>query len=517
MMRAHTIRMSVLSVLLAVFAIPAVAQNGDDALRFTERTPGVTGHSMALSGAGMAGLPDASAFVTNPAGLGWMSRSSASGSLALLNSRSLGAYNAPGFQSSIEESIAHTGVGSLSYLFKVPTTRGSMVIGAALSRMTTFDRGLAFDGDNGSNSITDYFMPYTSEFTLVEDGGDLFPEFSRTLSFIAFETYAIDLDQGRLDAGEPVPFLPAVSAGTVAQTGWMEETGGMTELNFGGAVEVAPDVMVGISMNIPVGNYERIRVLEEDDYLNDNDGFGGTTDFNFLHFSERFTSELVGVNGRFGVSAKANENLYLGATIETPTYFAIDETYSTYLETEFDNGDFFSYGDGPGQDAGSGEFDYTLRTPWRLGMGGRFMVSDLSLLADVEWVDWSQMEFDASRYDFQSENMEIRNALDGVINVRLGATYDFGSTQVRAGAAFHPDPRAEQPSVSEGFPHVDRGRTFTSLGVGHHFGDRMSIDLAWMAERFDDRADLYTDVSGAPYVQEELVRHRFQIGLRFGL
>lgn len=517
MMRARTTRMSVLSALLVFCLLPAAAQNGDDALRFTDRTPGVTAANMALSGAGIAGLPDASAFVTNPAGLGWMSQSSASGSLSLLNSRVRGAYNAPGFQSSLEESLANTGIGNLSYLFKVPTTQGSMVIGAAVTRSTTFDRGSSFDGDNGSNSITDYFMPYPSEFELVEDGGDLFPEFSRTLSFIAFETYAIDLDQGLLDAGEPVPFLPAVSFGTVAQRGWMEETGNMMELNFGGAIEVAPDVMVGVSMNIPVGSYERIRVLEEDDYLNDNDGFGGTTDFNFLHFSERFTSEMVGVNGRFGVSAKANENLFLGATIETPTYFAIDEEYSTYLETEFDNGDFFSYGDGPGQDAGSGTFDYTLRTPWRLGMGGKFMVGDASLLADVEWVDWSQMEFDASQYDFQDENMEIRNALEGVLNVRLGATYDFGATQVRAGAAFHPDPRAEQPFVSEGFPNVDRGRTFTSLGVGHRFGSRMSVDLAWMAERFDDRSDLYTDVNGAPYVLEEVTRHRFQIGLRFGL
>lgn len=517
MMRALAIRMSVLFVLFSASLLPVAAQNGDDALRFMDRTPGVTASSMALSGAGIAGLPDASAFMINPAGLGWMSQSSASGSLAVLNSRVTGAYNAPGFQSSLEESLAHTGIGNLSYLFKVPTTQGSMVIGAAVSRATTYDRAHAFDGDNGSNSITDYFMPYANEFTLVEDGGDVFPEFSRTLSFIAFETYAIDLDQGRLDAGEPIPFRPAVSFGTLAQSGWMEETGSMTELNFGGAVEVAPDVMVGVSMNIPLGSYERMRVLEEDDYLNDNDGFGGTTDFNFLHFSERFTSEMVGVNGRFGVSARANENLFLGATIETPTYLAIDEKYSTYLETEFDNGDFFSYGDGPGQTAGSGSFNYTLRTPWRLGMGAKFMTGQASVLADVEWVDWSQMEFNASRYDFQSENMEIRNALEGVMNVRLGATYDFGPTQVRAGAAFHADPRTEQPFVAEGFPNVDRARTFTSLGVGHRFSDRMSVDLAWMAERFDDRTDLYTDVSGSPYVLEEVTRHRFQIGLRFGL
>ena len=92
---------------------------------------------------------------------------------------------------------------------------------------------MSFDGDNGSNSVTDYFMPFSGEFELVDDGdGGVFPEFSRPLSFIAFETYAIDLDGGLLAAGENVPFLPAVSYGTVAQFGFVEDTGKMYEVKL---------------------------------------------------------------------------------------------------------------------------------------------------------------------------------------------------------------------------------------------------------------------------------------------
>ncbi len=495
----------------------AHAQSADDAIRFADRTPGVTAYSLGLGGVGISGVTDASAFVINPAGLGWLSSSSVSGSFGLGEVTTGGTFNAPGFDSFLERQVTEAGIANLSYLFKVPTTQGSMVIGAALSGVHSYTRTTEFDGDNGSNSITDYFIPFSDEFDLFEDADGIYPDFTRTLSFIAYETFAIDLDQGLLDAGDPVPFLPAVSAGTVAQYGFFEDSGQMMELNFGGAMEAAPDVMVGFSLNIPIGSFERTRIIQEEDFQNDNDGTSGTTDFDYLYFSERFTSDLVGVNGRFGVSMNANDNMRIGGTIETPTVYAIEESYGTYLETEFDNGDLFAYGDQPGQTAGSGEFDYTLTTPWRLGMGFSFETGPVMLMADVEWVDWSQMELSSNTYDFGPENLDIRDALQSVVNVRLGAVASFDNIEVRAGAGYHPDPRTEQRFHSEGFPSVDRGRTFGSLGLGYKLSDRIGIDLGWMMEELTDRSDLYVDVRDAPYVSEDVTRNRFQFGMTLGL
>lgn len=508
-----------LSLLLAVLMIPAAsqAQTADDALRFADRTPGVTAYGLGIGGAGIAGVADASAFAVNPAGLGMMTHSVASGSFSALQSTSQGTYEAPGYTSSLEDQLTDAGIGNLSYLFKVPTTQGSMVIGAALSNVHSYARSVSYDGDNGFNSVTDYFMPFSDEFDLVQDSEGVFPEFTRTLSFIAYETYAIDLDQGLVDANDPVPFVPAVSFGTVAQTGFLEDTGQMMELNFGGGVEVAKDVLVGFSLNIPIGSFERQRVLEEDDYLNDNDGTQGTTDFNYLYFSESFSSDLIGVNGRFGVSMQANPFLRLGATIETPTLYAIEESYGTYLETEFDNGDFFAYGDGPGQDAGSGNFDYTLRTPWKVGLGLQLKTGNATVLADMEWMDWSQMELDSNTYSFASENLGIRDALQAVVNIKIGATFDLDDIQLRAGTGYNPDPRRLERFAAEGFPSVERDRAFGSVGIGYRFSERMTFDLGWMVERLDDRTDLYSDVTDAPYVLEDVTRHRVQFGVSFGL
>jgi long-subunit fatty acid transport protein len=506
-------------MLLALLVIPTIAsaQTADDALRFVDRTPGATAYSLGIGGAGLAGVADASAFVVNPAGLGLLTGSRASGSFSALQSTSEGTYFSPGYSSSLEDQLTDSGLGSLSYLFKVPTTQGSMVIGAAINSVQSYSRSASYDGDNGFNSITDYFMPFSDEFSLVEDSDGVFPAFTRNLSFIAFETYAIDLDQDLLDSNDPVPFVPAVSFGTVAQTGFLEDTGRMMELNFGGGVEVAKDVLVGFSLNIPVGSFERLRVLEEDDYLNDNDGRGGTTDFNYLYFSESFSSDLVGVNARFGVSLQANSNMRIGATLETPTYFAIEESYSTILETEFDNGDIFSYGDGTGQDIGSGNFDYTLKTPWKVGMGLQFTAGKANVLADLEWMDWSQLELDSNTHSFESENLGIRNALQAAVNMRVAATYDLENIQLRAGTGYNPDPRRTERFTDEGFPSVTRDRSFASLGIGYRFNERMTFDLAWMVESMEDRMDLYSDVTDAPYVLEEVMRHRVQFGVSFGL
>jgi len=466
----------------------------------------------------VAGVADISALVTNPAGLGWMNGSELSGSFLLSNVETVGRYNSPGYSSSLTDDLSDATVGNIGYAFKVPTSQGSMVLGVSFNQVHSFNRALSYDGDNGFNSVTDYLMPFADEFELIDDNGDVFPEFNRTLSFIAFETFAIDLSQELLDAGEAVPFQPAVSFGTVAQSGFLEDIGEMYELNFGGALEVSKDVMVGGSLNIPMGSFERLRVLNEDDYLNDNDGqTNGTTDFAFLQLSESLRTDMVGVNARFGVSAKAGKRFHLGATIETPTLYAIEESYSTRLETEFDNGDLFVYGDEVGESAGSGEFDYTLTTPWKLSAGASINWSNFTFYFDTEWVDWSQLELDSETYGFESENLEIRNVLQSSVNARFGATYDMGKWQFRLGSGVYEDPRTARPFVSEGFPDVDRERVFGSFGVGYEFSDKLQIDLAWLAEEFDDRNDLYSDVSDAPFVSEQVTNARFQFGLKFGL
>ncbi|MDA1028146.1 MAG: outer membrane protein transport protein [Bacteroidetes bacterium] len=511
-----TILAFVICSLAWMFTGIAYGQTGDDAYRLAGRAPGVNAINMGLAGTGIAGVSDGSAFFTNPAGLGWAKGSYFSGSLTGLNTTDKGVFTAPGISSPLKNDVTASGLGSLSYLFKLPTTQGSMVVGASFNQVASFERSLLFKGNNQSNSFTDFLMPVESEFTLETDADGTFPSFDRTLSFIGFETFAIDLDQDKLSAGNSVPFTPAVTRGTLSQIGFVDETGRMSEINVGGAMEIAKDVMFGASINIPFGTYTYSRELVEDDFNNHNDGFGGTTDFDFLRFQERVESDVVGANVRFGFSAVVRPNLSLGMSVESPTYYSVDDNYSTVLSTLFDNGDSFEYG-GDDRDAGTGSFTYSFTTPWKLGLGAAHTFGKAHIAADIEYIDWSQMEMDSEEDNFADENVAITRGLDAVLNTRLSVVYNLDdSWVVRAGLAIYPDAHANK--LEAGGAEINRDRTFVSAGVGYTIGKNIRADFSWMRESFEDKYQVYTDFvdAPAPYVTEDVMRSRFQLGVTFG-
>ena len=492
---------------------PVQAQTGDDALRFTQRFPATSTRMMSMGGAGIAGVADYGASFTNPAGLGYMRRSTFSGSLNIFSTKDDGLYQVSGFSNGLDTDVSKTQIGHLASVYKVPTVRGAFVVTASFSQVNSFDRDLLFEGENAGNSITDFFMPLPGEFSIEEDADGLYPVFSRPLSLIAYETFGIDFDQGLYDDGNAVPFLPAVTDGTVLQNGSVTEAGSMNELNFGGAAEVAPRVMAGVSINIPFGTYRFDRVFEEDDFQNANDGNFGTTDFEYLRLSEYLKTSLVGVNVRAGLSTDVTPNVRLGLTVETPTYYAVDEDYDTRLETFFDNGDSFSYGDEREEDAGAGNFEYDITTPWRLGAGVAYNIGTFTVLGDIEYVDWSQLQLDASSVSFSDENRFIRQNYNAVVNTRVGVEYTTGPFAVRGGFAFQPDPLDKRIRSTDELD-LDRSRTFFSAGLGYRFAEQFQVDLGWMQEQYEDQYRPYTEVTNAPVVSEELMRNRFSLALK---
>lgn len=510
--------------LVAPFAAPhaAHAQTGEDALRFAYRSPALGARMLALGGAAHGGVADAYALYSNPAGLGYFTSSAVSGGLTSLSATDDGLYNAPGFTQSVGHDVTDTGLDHLAYIAKAPTVRGSLVFGASFGRVNTFDRELRYQGENGANSITDYFLPLPGEFEVdveMQNGQPVyFPTFFRPLSLIAFETFAIDLDVDAYEQGVAQPFFPAVTAGTVLQTGRVNEAGSVRELAFGGAFEAAPGIMVGLSGNVNVGGYSFLRSFQETDFNDDNDGGGGTVDFDALEYVERLDADLVGIHLRGGFAAAVTRDLRLGVTIETPTYLSVNESYGTRLTTEFDNGDLFVYGDDASEDALAGEFEYELLTPWRLGAGLVFERGDAMLLADAEFVDWSQLEFrsDVDELYFDEQNQRIRDTFDPVVNLRLGVEYGVGPAALRVGAAFQPDPRTDDPLLVGTAADVERDRTFLSAGLGFRASDTFRIDFGWQQERYDDRYLPYDEVDGAPVVDESVVRNRFVLGLTVG-
>ena len=508
------------AVLLIAPLQGARAQTAEDALLFTQRLPATGARSIGLAGTGVAGLGDYSDFFTNPAGLGHIKSSQINASLGFLSVNNEGIVSQPGFGNPIDEELTNQSLNNLAGIYKVPTSQGSLVMGISYNQTNSYHRSLFFQGLTNQESITDVLLPFDDEFEVGEDDAGFFPVFFADLPEIAYLGGAVEFLGENVETGGPL-FYQAVNPGsTIEQSSDVFQDGSQNELSFGGAVEASRGVMIGASLNVSFGRYEFESFFDEFDVNGENtedlyivlDGDTEYRGFDFLTYTERFESELIGVNLRAGLSADAGNGLRVGFTLETPTFYRVDETFETEISTFFDNGLSLAYGGQPG-DAGRGTFEYDITTPWRFGGGLSYTISGLTLMGDIELVDWSQMELDAStdRDFFADINRSIRNDFQAVINTSLGAEYTINDLSLRLGFAMQPDPNDGLLTLSDGsLLDPDTDKTYVSAGLGYTFSNKFTIDFGWMQET---QEDIYIPDFTTYTVTEDIVRNHVQIGV----
>ena len=510
--------LSILTLVLFA-ASPAYAQTLDNTYVFTSRSPATGPRMMGMAGAGIAGIADYGALRTNPAGLGYFKNSEVSGALHAFSSTDASKYRT-GIRTVAEgeTDVRATRLGNLAWIQKFPTSQGSFVLGGAFNELGTFDRNLTFAGTNASSSISTSWLPYGDEFTIDKDENGYFPVFSNDLPKLAYEGGSIEfLEENVLLDGDL--FYEAVAPGTrIEQMGDVLEKGRMSELSLGGAWEASRNVMVGLSANFAFGSYRIDNVYEEGDAYGENGpeeyevilDSGSLFGFQSLLYEEGFDSDLSGFNLRGGVSTTFSSGLRAGLSIESPTFYEISETHYREIATWFDEGASL------GADI-SYEYEYELRTPWRMGVGASWELGNLLLAADMEYVDWSQMEFDGHEADsdlYRNLNREIRDTMDPIWNMRLGAAYAFTNLTLRGGIANYPDPFGLE--VSQGSGKTDRDRSFLSFGLSYRFSDTFHVDAGWTGVEYQDQYTPYRHVDDPPLAEETVTQQRFLLGIRVG-
>jgi long-subunit fatty acid transport protein len=505
------------------------AQTADDVLRMSLRQPAMGVRALGIGGAGTAGWADLSALYTNPAGLGFYKTSEVAGGLSVSTANDASTFQvADQTASSMDGEASTVRLGNLSGVYKVPTEQGSLVFGFGYNQTHSFDRTLSYAGRNDTSSITDTFLPTEEEYEM-DDQGLFFPDDvpSNIVPFIAFEAGAIEFFE---DANE---FDQAVFPNTlIEQQGIVRREGQLREVNLAGAAEVSKGVMFGLSANIVTGSYQFTHELTEIDQ-GQNDNYEALRNgrlyvgLDQLIFRETFTSDHSGFNLRVGISSDLSSSLRFGFSAETPTWTSVSEDFTeAFIRTEFLEGGSLTYGDDPNESEGRGTFDYRITTPWRLSTGLAFDNDRIRVTADVEFVDWSTLRFDSDSFDFPEENKKITEDFGYVFNWRGGLAYQFSAgAEVQAGAAYRPDPRTSDLLFANGETY-DRSRLFLSLGASYPLSDELLVDVGWMQERSQDQFSPYTvtaenspfpnaDQIPAPFVDEEVTRNQFQIGIRY--
>ncbi|MBC7615607.1 MAG: hypothetical protein H7202_06030 [Pedobacter sp.] len=493
-------------ILVAIVATTSTsyAQYASDALRFSQTNYGSTARFKALGNAQIGVGGDMSSLGGNPAGLGLFTKSE----FSLTPEFNQTGVNTTYLGQNTNTTKSQLNVNQLGAVFYSPTYRRkgqdtksglvSMVFGLGYHRNNDFSMESNYAGTNRTTSIADSFA---------EAAGSTIPSklTSGTAEKIAYDNYLISYDNV---AKNYYPETFADNTQSNAQSKNEYRTGSVSEFNFSGAANIGNQVYIGASIGLLNIRYNSDAQYVESgkarEYLNDN-LTGNNINYKLL-FNINQVTKGSGLNGRLGVIFRAAEGLRLGATLQTPSWFVIEDSTNEKLDNR---GTIRGTSDNKTYD-----FIYNLRTPLKGSFGGSYIIGGQALLsADVDFIDYASTRFSANANNsdnavINDNNASVRKNFTSAINYRVGLEYKFDMLSLRGGYALNGSP----------YKTDDKGMFDTKIysgGVGYRT-NKYSVDLAYQRLENTNTLSPYTLNNGNEPVAN-LVNAKNNVFLTFGL
>jgi long-subunit fatty acid transport protein len=459
------------SLLFLLFIINiANAQYIEDALRFALPGQGTGARALGMGNAYIGVSDDFTATWWNPAGLAQIKRFELTGGLSNFSYDN----DATFFGSTTNYSNSVTAINNLGFVFPFPTMRGSLVFAFGYNRTNNLTSGLGFEGFNPSSSIISSLMT------------------SNTDNNIPYQIWLTD------STGQYTPIN-----GNVNQKGEILEGGSIGNWTFSGAMDVAPNLSVGVSLYIFTGSYSYNRTFTETDTKNLYDFLDEVSysniDYYDLVLEDKIDGDYTGFGANFGFIYHLNDIARFGLSLKTPVSYTVKEDFSTKGTSLFDNNDTYSY-----KTIGSDEYDVT--TPWVFGGGVSVSFNNFIVSGDLEWIDYTQLEFSNANDDIISLNKDIKNTFRSVLNYRAGLEYTIPNInlKVRGGYAVYPSAYNGDPS--------DYDRKQISFGLGYLVEESMMIDAAYSIGSFNT---LHSNYDSYSITEEDVKTKNFVLTLSF--
>ncbi|MGV3631695.1 MAG: OmpP1/FadL family transporter [Bacteroidota bacterium] len=457
--------------ILAVLAfIPFLATSQDvlDIVRFSETQ--VYGSARFESMAGSFGAlgADLSTSSVNPAGYGRYSSSTFG--MSFMNTSMT---NKAGFNGM--ESFSKLNSFKLNNLGFVITNDVSeknkgfvfSQVGFSYVRVQNFKDEFSYEGQQFS-SLLDEFAGQASGLTVDEMYSNL-----PYTSALAWDTYTIDPDPDVTNG-----YIPRLGADDeVYHSRSVEAQGGISDYNLNISGNFMNKLYIGGALAIRSGKYtedyyHRERVIDPDYSLDSFD------------YEYHLSTKGAGVNLKLGVIYLPTEQLRLGLSVHTPTFFNFKDNLSTnmiayHMDTVYRIAEEW---------VPVNVNKFRLRTPPKVVGSVAYVFGTRGCInVDLEYVNYDFAHLRGTTdtlytyYNYASENQESRQQLRSVLNVRVGGELVFNSQYfVRGGFSLYPsaydrDLYKEQPDLAP------KGTQIFSGGLGYRW-KKSSIDLALRVE-----------------------------------
>lgn len=524
-----------IAALLAASAA-AGAQNMYDAINFSNNQYFGTARSMALGGAVTALGGDLGSIAVNPAGSAVAAYGQFSITPGLTISSVTSAYSPEGenaFGLGNQSSRTRMALPNIGLTMKYDTGRRygvkSVTFGLVSTQTDNYNFSAQGFGTNSrtskiaefANAATGYYEDVLKEYNSFNNSDvpwDILTAYQGGM----FGSYGQDgvyagVSEAISEGGE-YPYVP----GALAQTSYLSKRGSKNDLVMNLGLNISDRIYVGFNLGLPTARYRYSESFYEaavnpDQFLITYDD-GYETCFTGGSYNYQYLADMAGIYAKVGIIVRPFDGLRLGASFQTPTSFTISETWQYSASTSFDDSYYNDNATSP-----QGEYDYTLRTPYRASFGAAFTFGNRGFIsADYELADYSVMRFREIREDRMSEDAFLsqnwtNKYFAGISHAfRLGGELKLNPEwALRAGYALTTSPErwwtgSDGREVTADDFEADFYSYFNrikSLATPHYYGDRtqsVSAGLGYSSPGsfFMDaavRLTRYPNMSFAPY------------------
>jgi hypothetical protein len=502
-MKKRIIRLSL--ALVVGQASHAFAQGASDALQYSRLQFGGPARTQGIGGANVALGADFGNLTSNPAGLGLFQKSEAhitpgiglGQSDARIDGNSTAAVNE-------SKNSFHIGSAGLVFANRRPTDDqssnwrgGAFALG--FSRLADFNTSSRYQGtvNNDQSYLASLSgtagLDYYFNIRRQGDSGN-YNTVDYGLDGLAYGAYLTDVTRVRVPGGtindSTTRIAPRQRRGAIGQSEYVTSKGSVSQFDLGYGASYRDRLYLGIGIGIVSSNHTVTRDLTETET-------DPTTHLSSYTVHDDSKTTGTGINARIGAIVRATDALRIGASIQTPTYIRMANTYNASISTTFS-------AQGTDQvpnslpigtssvEALPNDYDYTITTPFRANGGLAYTLGKHGFVTgDVEYVGYGQARLHNSPdtangdgYTFSSENADIQKQYKNTVNLRFGAEGRFDVFRVRLGYARYGDPYKADTNN-------ERAQNFYTAGAGLRQGN-FFLDAAVVYTTFDR---LYTPYS----------------------
>lgn len=382
---------------------------------------GVGARAVGMGGAFTGVADDYSALYYNPAGMGQLKTLEAHGTFSHLSMTDRATFL--GVETS--ESSSYTKLNAIGICVPVPTSRGSLVFGFGYHNIRDFDSALfvtAFKSTPG-DSVTQSYNELIA--------------------------------------------------------------GGLSNVSFGTAVEMAPGLFIGGAINFWTGSHEWTWQFTEVDQP-----------YNIWEESEWVITDYIytklsAINFTLSTLFLHKDTFRFGGAIITPISLGTKEDWEHTETTLWDDG-YYSV-----DSTNTGFWESEVRSPWIFRLGGALKQGPIMVAADVEFIDYSQISFPSTSMD-----LEVRENLQNTMNWRVGGEFTVPTTglRLRGGYAVYPSAWKNETSGMD--------RKIISFGAGYSFQKQFTLDFAYAFTSWDG-------LTGETITQEKIEANKILFSLSY--